>query len=332
MTAHAVSLAISLAVHGGLLALAASRFMPGSEPVLFIDLREAPSVVTHTPTAGAPSGPTGASQAAAVTPGTRGRAERGGPAATRRNAKRSSSVAEPEPTAGHLPPVIPSPEPHIPAPSAPRVSNSSALAPDSGQVPAEAEVSASEAIAARAVPLPGSTSGGASDASRDPVGEPGRGGGGSDVTGGPGRDGDAGASDRSGGGGAGAGGRGGTGGGGDGGGRGAGGGDGTLVAALVPGNAGDLGAYYHVIQRHIRESLEYPPVLARRRISGSVEVELLVRANGEITDVHVASPASHPLLERAAIEALRAMRPVRFPADLAPRPLRVRVPVVFDLR
>jgi TonB family protein len=73
-------------------------------------------------------------------------------------------------------------------------------------------------------------------------------------------------------------------------------------------------------------------VLARRRISGSVEVELLVGANGEITDVHVASPASHPLLERAAVDALRAMRPVRFPADLTPRPLRVRVPVVFDLK
>jgi TonB family protein len=73
-------------------------------------------------------------------------------------------------------------------------------------------------------------------------------------------------------------------------------------------------------------------VLARRRISGSVEVELLVRSTGEITDVHVASPASHPLLERAAVDALRAIRPVRFPPDLAPRTLRVRVPVVFDLR
>jgi TonB family protein len=42
--------------------------------------------------------------------------------------------------------------------------------------------------------------------------------------------------------------------------------------------------------------------------------------------------SSHPLLDKAALEAVRGLAPQPSPKCLAPRPLRVRLPIVFDLQ
>jgi protein TonB len=109
---------------------------------------------------------------------------------------------------------------------------------------------------------------------------------------------------------------------------------GGVVARSTPeaGEAVDLGAYHEVLRRHIRDTLEYPAAVRRRGLRGTVEVDILVRADGAIRDVTLARSSSHPSLDDAAIAALRRLPPLAFPPGLPPRALRVRVPVVFDLR
>jgi protein TonB len=108
------------------------------------------------------------------------------------------------------------------------------------------------------------------------------------------------------------------------------------VARSTPGTGAaesvDLGPYHEVVRRHIRASLEYPAAVRRRGLRGTVEVDIDVRADGEIRDVTLARSSSEPALDAAAVAALRRLPPVSFPPGLAPRSLRVRVPVVFDLR
>ncbi|MBI1964556.1 MAG: energy transducer TonB [Candidatus Rokubacteria bacterium] len=48
--------------------------------------------------------------------------------------------------------------------------------------------------------------------------------------------------------------------------------------------------------------------------------------------VSLVGSSSHRVLDEAALEAVRGVGPAPFPPDLAARPLRVRLPVVFELR
>jgi TonB family protein len=42
--------------------------------------------------------------------------------------------------------------------------------------------------------------------------------------------------------------------------------------------------------------------------------------------------SSHPLLDEAAVEAVRSLPPLPLPEHLPRRPLRIRLPLVFELR
>jgi protein TonB len=117
------------------------------------------------------------------------------------------------------------------------------------------------------------------------------------------------------------------------------GGTGAAVAVAPPGPPGlagepgaEYGAYLAGIRRRIQESLEYPQAARRRGVKGTVQLEILIKADGAISGVSVAGSSSHPLLDEAALEAVRGLGRQPFPAGLLPRPLRVRLPVVFDLK
>ena len=79
----------------------------------------------------------------------------------------------------------------------------------------------------------------------------------------------------------------------------------------------------------------YGPLIYRharsRGLQGTVYLEIFIKSDGAIGDVSVTSSSSHPLLDEAALEAVRSLAPQPFPKGLKPRPLRVRLPVVFDL-
>ena len=114
------------------------------------------------------------------------------------------------------------------------------------------------------------------------------------------------------------------------------GGSGSRVA-LAPGGAGgeagsEYGGYLAGVRQRIQESLQYPTSARRRGIKGTVNLEILIRADGAISSVSVAGSSSHSELDEAAVEAVRSLSPQPFPAGLRPRPLRVKLPIVFDLQ
>jgi TonB family protein len=108
----------------------------------------------------------------------------------------------------------------------------------------------------------------------------------------------------------------------------------TLVLA-IPGDGGGDGAaeaIYNELRRRLQEALVYPPRARPRRLTGVVEVELEIQPSGAITRVVVAVSSSHPLLDDAAVDTVRALGRVSFPSSIRPRVLRVRLPVEFAFR
>ena len=112
-------------------------------------------------------------------------------------------------------------------------------------------------------------------------------------------------------------------------------GGGTAVASGGPagGSPGaEYGGYLAQMWRRLMEALRYPPPARSRGLSGTVLLDISIESNGAIANVSVTRSSSHSLLDEAALEAARSLAPQPFPKGLAPRPLRVRLPVVFDLQ
>ena len=91
-------------------------------------------------------------------------------------------------------------------------------------------------------------------------------------------------------------------------------------------------AYLALLRRRVQESVRYPETARRRSLAGTAHLEITVEPSGRITDVTVVRSSSHAALDDAALDGVRALRRVPFPSDVRPRPLRVRLPVVFELR
>jgi periplasmic protein TonB len=116
---------------------------------------------------------------------------------------------------------------------------------------------------------------------------------------------------------------------------GAGGGGGTAVASGGPAGGApgaEYGGYLAQMRRRLMEAVQYPQPARSRGLSGTVTLDIFIGPNGAIGNVSVTRSSSHPLLDEAALEAARSLAPQPFPKGLAPRPLRVRLPVVFDLQ
>jgi protein TonB len=90
--------------------------------------------------------------------------------------------------------------------------------------------------------------------------------------------------------------------------------------------------YLTGLRHRIQEALRYPLPARRRGLTGTVTIELTVLPNGAIGPVAVVESSAHPLLDEAALETVQSLRAEPFPAGLPPRMLRVRLPVVFQLR
>jgi periplasmic protein TonB len=117
-------------------------------------------------------------------------------------------------------------------------------------------------------------------------------------------------------------------------GTGSGGGDtGDTVALGISGDDGGVYAgYIALLRRRVQEALTYPAAARRRGMTGTVHLDISVEPTGRIADVLVVRSSSHEMLDRAALDSVRALRPVPFPPDVRPRAVRVRLPVVFELR
>ena len=62
-----------------------------------------------------------------------------------------------------------------------------------------------------------------------------------------------------------------------------------------------------------------------------MHLEVTIRPDGAIAAVTIVESSSHAALDDAALEAVRSLRPMPFPAGVPPRRLYVRVPVIFKL-
>jgi periplasmic protein TonB len=114
-------------------------------------------------------------------------------------------------------------------------------------------------------------------------------------------------------------------------------GAGSQTAALgtVPGGgdspSAGYGQYLAGVRSQIAESLHYPLAARRRRLTGTVQLEIVIQANGAIGAADVVQSSSHAILDEAALDTVRGLRPMPFPPEVPPRRLRVRLPVIFTL-
>ena len=105
-----------------------------------------------------------------------------------------------------------------------------------------------------------------------------------------------------------------------------------MASAVDGAGEGDYGPYRAAFRDRIQELLRYPSSARRRGLSGTVEIEIVVQANGAVSDVAVVDSSSHRVLDEAAVDAARSLPRLPFPDGLRPRALRMRLPVVFELR
>jgi len=110
-------------------------------------------------------------------------------------------------------------------------------------------------------------------------------------------------------------------------------GAGDSVALGISGDDGGVYAgYVALLRRRVQEALTYPSAARRRGMAGTVHVDISVEPTGRISEVVVVRSSSHEMLDSAALEAVRALRQVPFPPGVRPRAVRVRLPIVFELR
>jgi protein TonB len=115
------------------------------------------------------------------------------------------------------------------------------------------------------------------------------------------------------------------------------GGGGSRLALADPGaGRGDIppefGPYLAGFRQRLQKSLVYPLAARRRGLEGRVEIELLLEPSGRVRDISVVSSSSYALLDDAAVEAVKSIPPEPLPAQSRRQPLRVRLPVVFQLQ
>jgi periplasmic protein TonB len=91
-------------------------------------------------------------------------------------------------------------------------------------------------------------------------------------------------------------------------------------------------AYLNRFRQRVQETMSYPSSARRRGISGTVQLEVSIDVTGRVRDVEVSASSAHAVLDEAAVDAVRRMAPLPFPVNVPPRPLRVRLPLVFELR
>jgi periplasmic protein TonB len=293
------TLLASLAVHGGAVAILFFLVSGESHPsVLFIDLeaieeRRLPAATTAAGGSGEMTGaPSGSPRAARSEAGRSSRPS--APAPARSSPAPSAAPSEPEPAREPEVSPAPAPEPRQPEPAVAVVPAREA-APDT---PPRAESSSSPAE-------PAPNAGGAGSAGERVASPSEQDSGQAALTPGSSTQG-----------------------------SGAAGGSAGLGSGGPAGGApgAEYGSYLAGVRQRILDALRYPPPARSRGLTGTVYLEIFIKSDGAIGDVAVTNSSSHPLLDEAALEAVRSLSPQPFPKGLEPRPLRVRLPVVFDLQ
>lgn len=91
-------------------------------------------------------------------------------------------------------------------------------------------------------------------------------------------------------------------------------------------------AYLEGFRRKVQESLVYPAPALRRRLQGTVRLEVRLLDTGEVARVVILRSSGHATLDEAAVRTVEDAGPFPFPMGLPSRPLTIHLPVVFELR
>jgi len=91
-------------------------------------------------------------------------------------------------------------------------------------------------------------------------------------------------------------------------------------------------SYLRALRQEIQDLLRYPQSAFNRKITGTVLLELILHPTGKIEGIVLVEPSRHGVFDRAALEAVRSVRPRPFPPDVPHHVLRWQVPIVFELR
>jgi len=94
----------------------------------------------------------------------------------------------------------------------------------------------------------------------------------------------------------------------------------------------EYAGYLARFRQSVQAGLTYPMAARRRGLTGTVELEVSIDAEGRVRDVRVSASSSHAILDEAAAEAVRRLPPLPFPSSLPARALTVRLPLVFALQ
>ncbi len=106
-----------------------------------------------------------------------------------------------------------------------------------------------------------------------------------------------------------------------------------------PGAAGNLTSrddairsFLAQVRRRIDRSKHYPFAARRRHMEGRVTVRFAIRPDGSVDGLEVAESSKMPLLDKAALEAVRQAAPFpEFPKEQLRHSLVVEIGIVFEL-
>jgi TonB family protein len=113
---------------------------------------------------------------------------------------------------------------------------------------------------------------------------------------------------------------------------------GARLVLTLPGAAGrgdipaEYGPFLARFRRSVEDALVYPLAARRQGLAGRVELDVLLEPGGRVTGVEVHASSSHVVLDEAGIAAVRSLPLMPLPEGLPRRPLRIRLPLEFQLR
>jgi protein TonB len=100
----------------------------------------------------------------------------------------------------------------------------------------------------------------------------------------------------------------------------------------ISGAFGNREDYFSMIRMKIESRKRYPPEARRRQLEGKALVRFTIQPDGSLDQLMLQGRGVHPLLDAAALEAVRACAPFpRPPASLFKGPVPMEIAIVFEL-
>jgi len=103
-------------------------------------------------------------------------------------------------------------------------------------------------------------------------------------------------------------------------------------SAPTPADPAAAGAYYGMVREWIGRHQIYPDAARRRGLEGRVRLRFLIGKDGAVRGIQVLDESDHAVLNRAALEAVKASSPFpEPPSGLFPGPVPIEISILYRL-